>query len=65
LKHTFAAVQKNHKPSNIKNMILLDESPGCFLAFFAILILKEDLTVYTLFIIRGGKNMRNSIDDAS
>jgi len=46
-------------------MILLDESPGCFLAFFAILILKEDLTVYTLFIIRGGKNMRNSIDDAS
>jgi len=24
-----------------------------------ILILKQDLTVYTLFILRGGKNMRN------
>ena len=40
-------------------MTLLDESPGHLLPFLIILILKQDLTVYTLFILRGRKNMRN------
>jgi len=34
---------------------LLDKSPGRFLAFFGIEILKHDLTVYTQVILRGGK----------
>jgi len=40
-----------------KHMTLLDESPGHLLPSLIILILKQDLTVYTLFILRvgGGK----------
>jgi len=40
-------------------MTLQDESQGRFLPFF-ILILKQDLTVYTLVIFRGGKKRRNN-----
>jgi len=51
-------MQKNHKPYNISEYDIL--RLRCrFLPLFIILILKQDLTVYTLFILRGGNNMRN------
>jgi len=36
-------------------MILLDASTGRVLPFLIILILKQDKTVYTLIILKGGK----------
>jgi len=38
-------------------MTLLDKSPGRLLPVFIILISKQDLTVFTHFILRGGKNI--------
>jgi len=40
-------------------MTLWDNSSGRFLPFSTILILKQDLTFYTTFILRGGKDIIN------